>query len=260
MADPPSPDRQPMPKIRIRGLEKSFGDQRVLDGLDLKIQAGDHLVLLGVSGSGKTVLFKCILGLIEADAGSVMIDGEDITDRPPVVDEQLMQRIGVLFQNGALFDSLTVWENITFGIRGRRSLDAGEARAIAQKKLAGVGLGADVADLYPAEISGGMQKRVAFARAVVSNPEILLLDSPTAGLDPILTTMVNRLMQAMIDELHSTVLTITQDVASARQIADRIALLHEGRIVWEGPVADIDHSGSAHVDAYVANSREPASV
>lgn len=252
-------NQPPMPKIRIKGLQKAFGDKVVLAGLDLDIQAGDHLVLLGVSGSGKTVLLKCILGLIEADAGSISIDGEEVIDRPPVARHELMRRIGVLFQNGALFDSLTVWENIIFGTADRRDLKPGEARIMAQEKLAAVGLGPDVADLYPAEISGGMQKRVAFARAIVSDPEILLLDSPTAGLDPILTTIIDRLMKTTIDALNGTALTITQDVTSARQIADRIALLHEGRIVWEGPVAAIGHSGNAHVDAFVANSQEPAS-
>lgn len=257
VADMRSPSHQPMTKIRIKGLHKAFGDKAVLDGLDLDIKAGDHLVLLGVSGSGKTVLLKCILGLMEADSGSILIDGEETIDRPPVAHQELMQKIGVLFQNGALFDSLTVWENITFGIAGKHGLSPSEARTLAQEKLAAVGLGPYVADLYPAEISGGMQKRVAFARAIVSNPDILLLDSPTAGLDPILTTIINRLMKATIDELKGTALTITQDVTSARQIADRIALLHEGHIVWEGPAADIDHSGNAVVDAFVANSKEP---
>ncbi|MEM9440514.1 MAG: ATP-binding cassette domain-containing protein, partial [Pseudomonadota bacterium] len=198
MAEQRSLAQQPTPKIRIRGLKKVFGDKVVLNGIDLDVRAGDHLVLLGVSGSGKTVLLKCILGLIDADAGSVIIDGENIIERPPVANEQLMQRIGVLFQNGALFDSLTIWENITFGIKDKHALDAGEAKAIAKRKLAAVGLGSDVADLYPAEVSGGMQKRVAFARAFVINPEILLLDSPTAGLDPFLKSIVNRLMKTTI--------------------------------------------------------------
>ncbi|MGH1482726.1 MAG: ABC transporter ATP-binding protein [Geminicoccales bacterium] len=245
---------QPIPKIRISGLTKTFGDQTVLAGLDLDIQAGDHVILLGASGSGKTVLVKCILGLLEADAGSIRIDDEETINRPPATREALMRKIGVLFQNGALFDSLPVWQNITFGFADWRQLDPAEARAVAIEKLADVGLAPDVIDLYPDELSGGMQKRVAFARAVVSDPEILLLDSPTAGLDPILTTIVNRLMVSVIDKLQATALTITQDIASVRQIADRVALLHEGQIVWEGPTTAIDHSGNPHMDAFVSRS------
>lgn len=247
---------QPTPKIRIRGLTKSFSDQTVLAGLDLDIRAGDHVVLLGASGSGKTVLVKCILGLLEADSGSILIDGEETINRPPATREQLMRKIGVLFQNGALFDSLPVWQNITFGFADWRQLNPAEAKAVATEKLAAVGLAPDVIDLYPNELSGGMQKRVAFARAVVSDPEILLLDSPTAGLDPILTTIVNRLMISMIDKLQATALTITQDMASVRQIANRVALLHEGQIAWEGPTEAIDHSGNPHMEAFVSRSAE----
>ncbi|MGI9437237.1 MAG: ABC transporter ATP-binding protein [Geminicoccaceae bacterium] len=245
---------QSMPKIRIRGLKKAFGELTVLAGVDLDIPDGDNLVLLGTSGSGKTVLVKCILGLMEPDAGSILIDGEETIRRPPVAHEQLMHKIGVLFQNGALFDSLPVWQNITFGLGDRRGLTPNDARIVATEKLAAVGLGPDVIDLYPAELSGGMQKRVAFARAVVSDPEILFLDSPTAGLDPILTTIVNRLMASTIGKLQGTALTITQDMASARQIADRVALLHGGQIVWEGPTKAIDHSGNVYVDEFVSRS------
>ena len=245
---------QPTPKIRIRGLKKAFDGQAVLTGLDLDIGVGDLLVLLGISGSGKTVLVKCILGLMEADAGSILIDGEETIGRPPVRRQQLMRKIGVLFQNGALFDSLPVWQNITFNLADRGGKAPSEARNVATEKLAAVGLGPDVADLYPAELSGGMQKRVALARAVVSDPEILLLDSPTAGLDPILTTMINQLMTTTIDALQGTALTITHDMTSAHHIADRIALLHAGRIVWEGPVDAIDRSGDPHMDEFVARS------
>lgn len=243
-----------MPKIRIRGLRKAFDGQAVLAGVDLDIGVGDHLVLLGISGSGKTVLVKCLLGLMEADAGSILIDGEETIHRPPVRREQLMRKIGVLFQNGALFDSLPVWQNITFNLADRRGLAAEEAKTVATQKLAAVGLGPDVADLYPAELSGGMQKRVALARAVVSDPEILLLDSPTAGLDPILTAMINRLMTSTIDALEGTALTITHDMTSAHHIADRIALLHAGQIAWQGPVDAMGRSGDPHMDEFVSRS------
>ncbi|MGI9449069.1 MAG: ABC transporter ATP-binding protein [Geminicoccaceae bacterium] len=241
-------------------MKKAFAGQAVLSGLDLDIQAGDHVVLLGTSGSGKTVLIKCILGLMEADAGSILIDGEETIHRPPVARQQIMRKIGVLFQNGALFDSLPVWQNITFGLADRGRLTPNDAKSIAIQKLAAVGLEPDVADLYPAELSGGMQKRVAFARAVVSDPEILLLDSPTAGLDPILTAMINRLMVSTIETLGATALTITHDMTSARHIADRIALLRGGKIVWEGPSDTIDRSGNPHMDEFVSRSDMPGAA
>lgn len=245
---------QPMPKIRIRGLRTAFDGQDVLAGVDLDIGAGDHVILLGISGSGKTVLVKCPLGLIEADAGSILIDGEETIHRPPVRREQLMRKICVLFQNGALFNSLPVWQNITFNLADRRGLAAEEVKTVATQKLAAVGLGPDVADLYPAELSGGMQKRVALARAVVSDPEILLLDSPTAGLDPILTTMINGLIISTICALRGSALTITHDLTSARHIADRIALLHAGQIAWQGPADTMGRSGDPHMDEFASRS------
>jgi len=240
------------PKIRIRALKKAFGGQPVLAGVDLDVTEGQNLVLLGASGSGKTVLLRCILGLIEPDAGSILIDGHEMVGLSPAEREPWLRKIGVLFQNGALFDSLPVWHNIVFDGKnaGGSGLDAA-ARAAAITKLAQVGLGPDVADLLPAELSGGMKKRVALGRAIFHDPEILVLDAPTDGLDPILTTMVDKLILGVLAQLRATALTITLDVASAKRIADRIALLSEGLIVWEGPAADARQSGNALLSEYL---------
>lgn len=240
------------PKIRIRGLKKSFGPQTVLTDVDLDIAEGDNLVLLGASGSGKTVLLKCILGLVEPDAGSILIDGDEMVGLRQAERERSPHKLGVLFQNGALFDSLPVWQNVVFD---PANADGGgldeSAKAVAIKKLASVGLGPEVAELFPAELSGGMQKRAALARAFCHDPQILLLDSPTAGLDPIMTTMVDELILGLLARLRATAMTITHDVASARRIANRIAMLSEGRIVWEGPTADAEHSGNAWLEEFL---------
>lgn len=244
----------PLPKLRIRGLKKAFDQTTVLDGVDLDIQAGDNLVLLGASGSGKSVLVKCILGLLSPDAGSILVDGREVRNLSSEERDRLMRKTGVLFQNGALFDSLPVWQNVSFGLIHGNGLSAAPAKAVAIEKLAAVGLGADVADLYPVALSGGMQKRVALARAIAADPEILFLDDPTAGLDPILTTIIDQFMLRSLEALGATALTITQDVDSARRIADRMAVLHGGRIVWEGPADEVDHTGNPHVDAIVRPS------
>lgn len=249
----PADDRAngPLPKLRIRGLKKAFDQNVVLDGVDLDIQAGDNLVLLGASGSGKSVLVKCILGLLSPDAGSIVVDGREVADLTSEERDRLMRKTGVLFQNGALFDSLTVWQNVAFGLMHGSGISADRARAVAIEKLAAVGLGADVADLYPVALSGGMQKRVALARAIAADPEMLFLDDPTAGLDPILTTIIDQFILNSLQTLGATALTITQDVDSARRIADRIAVLHGGRIIWEGPVDEVDRTGDPHVNEIV---------
>jgi phospholipid/cholesterol/gamma-HCH transport system ATP-binding protein len=251
-----------LPKIRIRGLKKAFGAKTVLDRVDLDIHAGDNLVLLGASGSGKSVLVKCILGLLKPDAGSVFIDGQDVSSLSSEERDRLNRKTGVLFQNGALFDSLTIWRNVAFGLMHGSGIPAAQARAVAIGKLAAVGLGADVAELYPVALSGGMQKRVALARAIAGDPEILFLDDPTAGLDPILTTIIDQFIMRSLEDLGATALTITQDVGSARRVADRMAVLHDGRIVWEGPPGEIDRTGNPHVDEIVRTSAagRPAAV
>jgi len=240
------------PKIRIRGLKKAFGSQQVLAGIDLDVPAGRNLVLLGASGSGKTVLLRCILGLVEPDAGSILIDGHEMVGLSLAERQPWTRKIGVLFQNGALFDSLPVWQNVVFDgtNAGGRGLDA-HARDAAIAKLAEVGLGPDVADLLPSELSGGMKKRVALGRAIFHNPEMLFLDAPTDGLDPILTTIVDKLILDVLARLRATAMTITLDVASAGRLADRIALLSQGCIAWVGPATEADESGNALLSEYL---------
>ena len=250
MSDPP------VPKIAIQGLEKSFGRKRVLDGIDLAVGAGESLVVIGGSGVGKSVLIKCVLGLMRADAGSIRIDGEETVGLRRRGRERLMHKFGMLFQGSALFDSLRVWENVAFGLVQGRGMARAEAREIALQKLAAVGLGPEVAMLSPAELSGGMQKRVALARAIAAEPEIVFFDEPTTGLDPIMADVINRLIVKIVRELGATTISITHDMTSARRIADRIAMLHKGRIVWQGPTAEIDRTDNPYVDQFVHGRAE----
>ena len=244
------------PKIQVRGLSKRFGPKVVLDGVDLDIAQGESLVVIGGSGSGKSVMIKCILGLITPDSGSIVIDGEDITRLDRRGRERVMGKFGMLFQGGALFDSLPVWENVAFGLIQGRRMRRAEAREVALAKLAQVGLTEDVGNLVPAELSGGMQKRVALARAIATDPEIIFFDEPTTGLDPIMGDVINELIVQCVRELGATALSITHDMASARKIADRIAMLYEGQIVWVGPPSEIDDSGNAYVDQFVHGRAE----
>ena len=246
----------PVPKIAIQGLEKSFGRKRVLDGVDLSCGAGESLVVIGGSGVGKSVLIKCVLGLMRADAGSIRIDGEETVGLRRRGRERLMHKFGMLFQGSALFDSLRVWENVAFGLVQGRGMARAEAREIALQKLAAVGLGPEVAMLSPAELSGGMQKRVALARAIAAEPEIIFFDEPTTGLDPIMADVINRLIVEIVRELGATTISITHDMTSARRIADRIAMLHKGRIVWQGPAAEIEQTDNPFVDQFVHGRAE----
>jgi len=246
----------PVPKIAIQGLEKSFGRKRVLDGVDLAVGAGESLVVIGGSGVGKSVLIKCVLGLMRADAGSIRIDGEETVGLRRRGRERLMHKFGMLFQGSALFDSLRVWENVAFGLVQGRGMARAEAREIALQKLAAVGLGPEVAMLSPAELSGGMQKRVALARAIAAEPEIVFFDEPTTGLDPIMADVINRLIVEIVREMGATTISITHDMTSARRIADRIAMLHKGRIVWQGPTAEIDRTDNPYVDQFVHGRAE----
>jgi phospholipid/cholesterol/gamma-HCH transport system ATP-binding protein len=246
----------PIPKIAVTGLEKSFGPKRVLDGLDIACGAGESLVIIGGSGTGKSVLIKCIIGLMRADAGSIRIDGVETARLGRAARASLMRRFGMLFQGSALFDSLSVWENVAFGLIQGRGMERQQAREIALAKLASVGLGPEVAELSPAELSGGMQKRVALARAIAAEPEILFFDEPTTGLDPIMADVINRLIVDSVRGLGATTISITHDMVSARKIADRIAMLHKGRIIWQGPAAEIDRTDNPYVNQFVHGRAE----
>ena len=244
------------PKIRIRGLSKAFGEKQVLDGIDLDVPAGTSLVVIGGSGSGKSVLLKCILGLIEPDSGSIEIDGRDILNLPRELADAARSRIGMLFQNGALFDSLPVWENVSFGLLAQRRVSRAQAREKAGEFLAQVGLAPSVGDLSPSELSGGMQKRVALARAIAAQPEIMFFDEPTTGLDPIMGAVIDGLIVDCVKRLGSTAVAITHDMASARRIGDAAAMLFHGRIVWHGPATALMESGNPMVDQFTHGRRE----
>ncbi|MCU0838229.1 MAG: ATP-binding cassette domain-containing protein [Rhodospirillales bacterium] len=239
------------PKIRIRGLSKRFGAKVVLDGIDLDLGVGESVVVIGGSGSGKSVLLKCILGILTPEAGRIEIDGEPVLTADRRRREAINRQIGMLFQGGALFDSLPVWENVAFALLARHLGDRARAREIAIAKLAQVGLAADVADLFPSELSGGMQKRVGLARAIAADPQVIFFDEPTTGLDPIMADVINTLIVKTTREVGASALSITHDMASARKIANRIAMLYQGRIIWDGLVTDIDRSGDERVDQFI---------
>ena len=244
------------PKIQVRGLRKVFGRNVVLDGIDLDIGVGESVVVIGGSGSGKSVLVKCILGLLEPDGGSIKIDGQEVTGLGGSERESLMQKFGMLFQGAALFDSLLVWENVAFGLIMGRGMDRTKAKHIALEKLAAVGLGAEVGELRPAELSGGMQKRVALARAIAAEPEIIIFDEPTTGLDPIMSDVINDLIVACVENLGATAVSITHDMASTRKIADRVAMIYKGKIIWNGAVATMEDSGNPYVDQFIHGRAE----
>ncbi len=239
------------PKIEVRDISKSFDGELALDGVSLRVSRGESVVLIGGSGAGKTLLLKVILGLVHPDEGDVLIDGVNTTNLSPGDRMEFMQRFGVLFQRSALFDSMAVWENVAFRLLQEHKLPRAEAHERASRTLALVGLSAQVGDLLPAELSGGMQKRVGFARAVVSEPDVILLDEPTAGLDPIMSNIIHELIRERVKAMGATTLSITSDMAGARKTADRVAMMHEGRIIWVGPGTEIDSSGNAYVDQFV---------
>jgi len=244
------------PKISVRGLRKSFGPKLVLDGIDLDVVTGESLVVIGGSGTGKSVMVKCILGLLEPDAGSIKIDGQEVVGMPTSEREKLMQKFGMLFQGGALFDSLPVWENVAFALIQGRGLERQQAKEIALAKLANVGLGPEVGELRPSELSGGMQKRVGLARAIATEPDIIIFDEPTTGLDPIMADVINNLIVQCVRDLGATAVSITHDMASVRKIADRIAMIYKGRIIWSGLKDEIDRSGNPYVDQFIHGRAE----
>jgi phospholipid/cholesterol/gamma-HCH transport system ATP-binding protein len=235
--------------IDLLNIHKTFGANVVLRGVNLSVAKSESMVVIGGSGTGKSVLIKSILGLVKPDAGTITVDGEDVKkgDR-----DAFLARFGMLFQGGALFDSLPVWQNVAFRLlRGRLKKTKEEARNIAVEKLRRVGLRGDVADRLPAELSGGMQKRVGLARAIAVEPEIIFFDEPTTGLDPIMAGVINDLIHEIVSEMGVTAVTITHDMTSARAIADKIALLHEGKVRWTGLVGDMDASGDPYVDQFI---------
>jgi len=239
------------PKIQLRGVCKAFGRKVVLDGVDLDVGVGESVVIIGGSGTGKSVTLKSILGLLAPDSGSIKIDGQEVIGMGAADRERINQHFGMLFQGGALFDSLPVWENVTFGLLAQKRCTRANAHDIAVDKLAMVGMTADVADLMPAELSGGMQKRVGLARAIAADPEIIFFDEPTTGLDPIMADVINDLIVKVTRDVGATALSITHDMASARKIANRIAMLYEGKIIWQGPVEDIDNSNNPYVEQFI---------
>ncbi len=244
------------PKIQLIGVKKRFGSKVVLDGVDLTVEPRTSLVIIGGSGTGKSVMLKSILGIIRPDEGTILIDGEDITHINGAARDKVMKKFGMLFQGGALFDSLPVWENVAFGLIQGRGMKRSQARDIAMQKLAKVGLTADVGDLFPVELSGGMQKRVGLARAIAADPEIIFFDEPTTGLDPIMADVINDLIASTVKDVGATALSITHDMASARKISDRIAMLYGGKIIWQGPTAAIDNSGNPYVDQFIHGKAE----
>ncbi len=228
----------------------------VLDGLDLDIWPGDSLVIIGGSGSGKSVLLKCILGLLPADAGSILVDGQEVVNAPTRKLDEVRGKFGMLFQYAALFDSLPVWRNVAFGLMNGKGMKAAEAKKIALEKLAEVGLNRQVAELYPAELSGGMKKRVGLARAVATGPEVIFFDEPTTGLDPIMGHVIDNLIVACVEQLGATAVSITHDMPSARRISKRVAMLFEGKLIWDGRTRDIDRSGNAYVEQFINGRAE----
>jgi len=235
--------------IELQNVHKSFGSNHVLRGVDVSVNKGKSLVIIGGSGTGKSVTIKCILGLVKPDQGTIFVDGQDVNSAER---DAFLARFGMLFQGGALFDSLTIWQNVAFRLlRGRLKKPQDEARAIAIEKLRRVGLKADVTDKFPAELSGGMQKRVGLARAIAAEPEIIFFDEPTTGLDPIMSGVINDLIREIVVEMGATGITITHDMSSVRAIADQVAMLHEGKIRWSGSIKDMDHSEDPFLSQFI---------
>lgn len=243
-------------KISIKGLKKSFGRKNVLDGVDLDIKKGESFVVIGGSGTGKSVLIKCIQGLLIPDEGSIEIDGKQTTNESTFDQKNLHSKMGMLFQGGALFDSLSVWENVAFSLIENQKTPKNLAKVEAVRVLRQVGLAPDVADLYPSELSGGMQKRVGLARAIITKPEIIFFDEPTTGLDPIMADVINDLIIESAKGLGATTLTITHDMASVKKIADRVAMLYQGKIIWQGTVKEMERTENPYVVQFINGSAQ----
>ena len=239
------------PVIRMRDVHKAFGPKSVLRGLNLDVGQRESVVIIGGSGTGKSVTLKCILGLLEPDKGSIQVDGEEVVGLTGGPRDRINAKFGMLFQGAALFDSLRIWENVAFGLIQGRGVSRAEAKKVAIEKMGMVGLSKNVADLFPAELSVGMQKRCGLARAIAASPEIIFFDEPTTGLDPIMGDVINDLIVYAVKDVGCSALTITHDMGSARKIADRVAMLYQGQIIWAGPVDQIDRSGNEYLDQFI---------
>ncbi len=245
-----------LPKIEMKGVVKFFGSKHVLKGINLSVNAEESLALIGTSGCGKSITLKCLLGLIPADHGSIIVDGTEILGADRKTLEGMRRHFGMTFQFGALFDSLPIWENVTFRLRQQKKMSRISARDLAVDTITQLGLSPQVIDQYPAELSGGMQKRVALARAIADKPKVLLFDEPTSGLDPITGGVIDRLIIDAVKRLGATAMTISHDMASVRRIADKVAMIHNGVIIWSGPVAEMDNTGVPEVDQFVHGHAE----
>lgn len=239
------------PKIKVENLHKSFDTKKVLNGVNLEVYNKESLVILGGSGSGKSVLIRSITSLLDIDSGKIFIDGQDITNISPSKKSKIMDKFGFLFQGGALFDSLKIWENVAFRLINTEKIHKEDAKAIAIDKLRVVGLNESVANLYPSELSGGMQKRVSLARAICTDPEIIFFDEPTTGLDPIMSDVINNLIIKSSKSVGATTITITHDINSARKIADKVALLYKGKIIWQGSVKEMDETDNPYINQFI---------
>jgi phospholipid/cholesterol/gamma-HCH transport system ATP-binding protein len=238
-------------KVEMQDIHKSFGSKHVLRGVNLEVKQGESLVIIGGSGTGKSVAIKTILGLIKSDSGKILIDGKDISKASGKERDEMLGKCSMLFQAGALFDSMSVWENVAFGLTQGQKMPKKKAYPIAIEKLKAVGLNEDIAQQYPAELSGGMQKRVSLARAIATNPDIIFFDEPTTGLDPIMADVINNLIRKTVKELGATAISITHDMASVRKIADSVAMIYEGKIIWHGPIEKLENSGNEYVDQFI---------
>lgn len=243
-------------KVQMTGVHKAFGKKVVLDGVDLRVAKGESLVIIGGSGTGKSVTIKCIQGLLVPDSGSIKVDGREIVGLSSKEMEKVNAKTGMLFQGAALFDSLNIWENVAFGLIEGKKMKRADAKEIAIEKLRQVGLSPDIAPLYPDELSGGMKKRVGLARAIATNPELIFFDEPTTGLDPIMSDVINDLIRSCVSDLGATSITITHDMSSVRKIADKVAMLYKGKIIWYGAAKDIDRTGNPYVEQFINGRAE----
>ncbi|HBS25370.1 MULTISPECIES: ATP-binding cassette domain-containing protein [Thalassospira] len=243
-------------KISLRDVHKSFGPKKVLQGVNLDVGPGESVAIIGGSGTGKSVTLKCVLGLLTPEQGSIKVNGVEMVGASRSAREDMLDHTGMLFQGAALFDSLPVWENVAFGLIEGRGMKRKQARDIAIARLSDVGLSPEVANMSPASLSGGMQKRVGLARAIATEPEILFFDEPTTGIDPIMGDVINDLIVKCTRELGACAMTITHDMASARKIADRVAMLYQGKIIWDGPVSEIDNADNPYLQQFVSGDIE----